>query len=165
MRDMNPPQDPSLMAAPAGFSWIEKPLLAAMARPADPEDFVWLREHGVEVLLSLTEDRPRRDWAEDAGLLVYHEPLEDMEPPTQEQLDRCVSAILRANERNMGVAVHCGAGLGRTGVVIAAYFVAKGLSAGNAIARIRRLRPGSIETDEQSAAVELFARRKRQEAE
>lgn len=151
------------MAAPSGFSWIDKPLLAAMARPSEPEELVWLREHGIEVLLSLTEDRPRRDWIEDAGLLVFHEPLEDMEPPSQDQLERCVSAILRANERGMGVAVHCGAGLGRTGVVIAAFFVAKGLNALNAIARIRRLRPGSIETDEQAAAVELFARRKRQE--
>jgi len=135
-----------------------------MARPSGPEDLVWLREHGIEVLLSLTEERPRRDWIEESGLLVYHEPLEDMEAPSQEQLDRCVSAILRANEHNMGVAVHCGAGLGRTGVVLAAYFVARGLNAANAIARIRRLRPGSIETDEQAAAVEQYARRKHQQA-
>jgi atypical dual specificity phosphatase len=153
------------MAAPSGFTWIEKPLLAALARPSGSEDLTWLREHGIELLLTLTEDRLRRDWIEDAGLLVYHEPLEDMEAPTQDQLDRAVSAIVRANERKMGVAVHCGAGLGRTGVVLAAYFVARGLSAANAIARIRRLRPGSIETDEQAAAVELFARRRRQEAE
>ncbi len=149
------------MPAPQGFSWIEKPLLAALARPAGPEDFTWLRENGIEVLLSLTEDRPRRDWADQANLLVFHEPLEDMEAPSQEQLDRCVSAILRANERNMGVAVHCGAGLGRTGVVLAAYFVARGLTAANAVARVRRLRPGSVETDEQAEAVELFARRQR----
>jgi atypical dual specificity phosphatase len=153
------------MTAPSGFSWIEKPLLAAMARPSDAEELLWLREQGIEVLLSLTEEKPRRDWVEGSGLLVYHEPLEDMEAPSQEQLDRCVSAILRANERKMGVAVHCGAGLGRTGVVIAAYFVARGLSAANAIARIRRLRSGSIETEDQAAAVEHFARRKRQEAE
>jgi atypical dual specificity phosphatase len=152
------------MAAPNGFSWIDKPLLAAMARPSDPEEFVWLRQEGIEVLLSLTEDRPRRDWVEEAGLLVYHEPLEDMEPPTQEQLDRCVSAIVKANAKSLGVAVHCGAGLGRTGAVLAAYFVAKGMTAANAIARIRRLRPGSVETDEQAEAVELFARRRRQEA-
>jgi atypical dual specificity phosphatase len=150
---------------PQGFSWVEKPLLAALARPSSPEDLAWLRSQGIEVLLSLTEDRLRRDWVDDAGLLVFHEPLEDMEAPTQEQLDRCVSAIQRANARHMGVAVHCGAGLGRTGVVLAAYFVVQGLSAGNAMARVRRLRPGSIETDDQAAAVEVFARRKRRESE
>jgi atypical dual specificity phosphatase len=149
------------MAAPYGFSWVEKPLLAALAQPSAPEDFAWLREQGIEVLVSLTEDRPRRDWAEEAGLLVFHEPLIDMEAPTQEQLDRAVSAILRATERNMGVAVHCGAGLGRTGVVLAAYFVAKGHPPENALARVRRLRPGSIETDEQADAVVEFARRRR----
>jgi atypical dual specificity phosphatase len=153
------------MAAPNGFSWVEKPLLAALARPTEPEHFAWLRQQGIEVLLSLTEDRPRRDWAEDAGLLVFHEPLEDMEAPSQDQLDRCVSAIRKATARNMGVAVHCGAGLGRTGVVLAAYFVTQGLTAANAIARVRRLRPGSVETDEQAESVELFARRRRQSSE
>jgi atypical dual specificity phosphatase len=153
------------MSPPSGFSWIEKPLLAALARPSEPEDFTWLRQQGIEVLVSLTEDRPRRDWVEEANLLVFHEPLEDMEAPTQEQLDRVVSAIVRATDRKMGVAVHCGAGLGRTGVVLAGYFVARGLTASNAIGRVRRLRPGSIETDEQAAAVELFARRKKRAAE
>ena len=153
------------MSPPQGFSWIEKPLLAALARPSMPDDFAWLRKQGIEVLLSLTEDRPRRDWADEAGLLVFHEPLEDMEAPTQDQLDRTVSAVARAVNQNKGVAVHCGAGLGRTGVVIAAYFVAKGATAQNAIARIRRLRPGSVETDEQAEAIEHFARRKRREAE
>src|SRR6185437_7211431 len=98
------------MVTPSGFSWIDKPLLAAMARPSGADGLVWLREQGIEVLSSLTEERPRRDWIDDAGLLVYHEPLEDMEPPEQVQLERCVSAIVRANERKMGVAVHCGAG-------------------------------------------------------
>ncbi len=150
------------MPPPQGFSWIEKPQLAALARPASPEDFAWLREQGVEVLLSLTEDRPRRDWADEAGLLVFHEPLEDMAAPSQEQLDRAVSAITRALDQNKGVAVHCGAGLGRTGVVLAAYFVTRGATAQNAVARIRRLRPGSIETDEQALAVERYARRRRE---
>jgi len=62
-------------------------------------------------------------------------------------------------EKKMGVAVHCTAGLGRTGVVLACHLVTRGMSADNAIARIRRLRPGSIETDEQAIAVDEFARR------
>jgi atypical dual specificity phosphatase len=152
------------MAPPQGFTWIEKPLLAALARPSSPDDFAWLRAQGVEVLLSLTEDRPRRDWSDEAGLLIFHEPWEDMEPPTQDQIDRTVSVLTRAMDQGKGVAVHCGAGLGRTGVVLAAYFVAKGATAQNALARIRRLRPGSVETSEQAEAVEYYARRRRREA-
>ena len=58
------------------------------------------------------------------------------------------------------VGVHCGAGLGRTGVIVACYFVAKDMTAKNAVARVRRLRPGSIETEEQEEAVNEFARRR-----
>jgi atypical dual specificity phosphatase len=147
------------MPKPYGFSWIDKPLLAAMGRPDSLEELLWLREQGVEVLLSLTEDPPRRDWVNEAGMLLVHVPVVDMEAPTQEQLDHCLSAIARANDRQMGVAVHCGAGMGRTGVVLACYFVRKGLSASNAIARVRRMRPGSVETDEQADAVSEYARR------
>lgn len=146
------------MPAPFGFTWIKRPLLAALARPSSAEDLAWLREHGVQVLLSLCEEPPRRDWVNDAGLMLYHVPVVDMEAPTQAQLDRCISAIDRANGQHLGVAVHCAAGLGRTGTILAAWFVAQGLSAQNAIARVRRLRPGSVETDEQERAVEAFAR-------
>ncbi len=150
------------MPQPYGFSWVDKPLLAAMARPESEEDLDWLRRHGIDVLVSLTEEPPRSDWANGAGILVFHVPIEDMEAPTQEQLERCVSAIARANEQNMGVAVHCEAGLGRTGVVLAAYGVHKGMTASEAMAHIRKLRPGSIETDDQVEAVVEFARRRKQ---
>src|SRR5262249_652922 len=141
-----------------GCTWSKRPLLAALSRPSSALDFTWLRERGIQVVLSLSEDPPRRDWVNDAGLMVYHVPIVDMEAPTQEQLERCLSAIERAHAQNMGVAVHCTAGLGRTGTVLAAWFVTQGLSAQNAIARVRRLRPGSVETEEQERAIEEFAK-------
>jgi atypical dual specificity phosphatase len=153
------------MSMPDGFSWVEKPLLAALARPTEADHFTWLRSQGIQVLVSLTEDRPRRDWTDAAGLLVFHEPLEDMEAPSQEQLERCVSAISKALNHNLPVAVHCGAGLGRTGVVLAAWFVVNGASATSAITKVRKLRPGSIETKEQEEAIQLFARQRRKEGE
>jgi atypical dual specificity phosphatase len=147
------------MPPPTGFSWVEKPLLAALARPHYAEDLQWLRSAGIEVLLSLTEDPVRRDWVNDAGLMAVHIPFEDMQAPAPDQLDKAVGTITRALERQMPVAVHCGAGMGRTGVVLAAWFVTKGVLAENAIARVRRLRPGSVETDDQEKAVHEFARR------
>jgi atypical dual specificity phosphatase len=143
---------------PHGFSWIEKPVLAGLAQPESEEDLQWLRKNGIDVLLSLTEEPVPRTWVNNAGLLLVHEPLIDMEAPVQEQLERCVGTIDRAINNNMGVAVHCGAGLGRTGVVLAAYMIRKGATARDAIARIRKLRPGSIETSEQADAVVEYAK-------
>ncbi len=148
------------MPEPFGFSWINKPLLAAMAEPLEFEEFEWLRQQGIQLLISLTENAPRRDWINDAGLLLLHEPVEDMTAPTQAQLDRIISAICRAHHHKMGVGINCSAGLGRTGVILACYFVDQGLSAQNAIARVRRLRPNSIETEEQADAIREYAHRK-----
>jgi atypical dual specificity phosphatase len=150
------------MSQPHGFSWIDRPLLAAMGRPDALEELVWLREQGIEVLISLTEDPVRRDWINDAGLFLIHVPVVDMEAPTQEQIEQSLSAISRAHARQLGVGIHCGAGLGRTGVILACYFVTKDMNAKNAIARVRRLRPGSIETDDQADAVAEFSRRRNQ---
>jgi atypical dual specificity phosphatase len=131
-----------------------------MARPDGPDDFHWLRVQGIQLLIVLTEFPPHRPWLDDAGLLGLHVPVPDFHAPTPEQLEQCVGAIRRAKEQSMGVAVHCMAGLGRTGTVLAAYLTSEGMSAPDAIARVRQLRPGSIESDEQEEAVIAYAERR-----
>jgi atypical dual specificity phosphatase len=149
------------MNPPPAFSWIEEPLLAALGYPESEDELHWLRNQGIEVLISLTEEPPPRDAVSEAGLLVYHVPVPDMSAPSQEDLDRVVSAIQKAHQSDMGVGVHCGAGAGRTGVVLACYLVAQGSSSTEAVRKVRRLRPASIETDEQLDAVKTFAQRRK----
>ena len=143
---------------PPGFSWVDEPHLAALAQPEAADDLRWLRSRGVELLVSLSEDAPPRGWVNDAGLFAVHIPVIDMTAPSQAQLAAAVAAIGRANASGLGAAVHCAAGLGRTGTVLACYFVAKGDSAGAAVERVRKLRPGSVETLDQERAVAAFAR-------
>jgi atypical dual specificity phosphatase len=146
------------MARPYGFSWIDEPRLAGLARPDSVDELRWLRSQGIDVIVSLTELPLRRDWVNDAGLMAVHVPIYDMTPPTQDQFRQCIDTIRKAHEQNRGVAVHCLAGMGRTGSILAGWLVSQGASAEDAIARIRQLRPGSIETLAQEEAIERFAR-------
>jgi len=149
------------MPAPDDFTWIDKPRLAAMAHPGSLEEYQWLRDQGVQLVISLSETPPRRNWINDAGLFSMHIPVEDTTAPTQDQIDQCVTAIDKALASKVGVAIHCMAGKGRTGTMLACWFVAHGLSARDALTRIRRLRPGSVETSDQADAVAEFARRRK----
>jgi atypical dual specificity phosphatase len=142
---------------PPGFTWVDKPLLAALSMPESADDLAWLRRQGIDVLITLSEELPARRWVNDAGLMTVHVPVTDMTAPTLRQIELCLDTIDRASKSGMGAAVHCTAGKGRTGTVLAAYFIAGGLSARRAIEKVRELRPGSVETPEQERVLEEFA--------
>ncbi len=144
---------------PPGFSWVDQPRLAALAHPRSAEDLHWLRRNGIDVLVTLTEDPLPRNWVNDAGVLAVSVPVPDMEAPSARQLDHILATIRRANDSGMGVAIHCAAGLGRTGTVLAVYLVAGGLPARAALIQVRNLRPGSVETLDQERAIEQYARK------
>ncbi len=118
-----------------------------------------VRRNGIDVLVSLTENPLPRTWLNDAGLLAVPVPVPDMEAPSQRQLDHILATVKRAHDSRMGVAIHCAAGLGRTGTVLAAYFVSTGLTARDALRKVRELRPGSVETLDQERAIEQYAQK------
>jgi len=146
---------------PPGFSWIVPNKVAGLAFPSDSTDFYWLRKNGVQLLVSLTEEPPRREWINEAGLLAVHVPVPDMTAPSMKQLDLLVETIQKANSTDLGVGVHCAAGRGRTGTVLAAYLISLGATAKDAIREVRTLRPGSIETSEQERVLEDWEQSRR----
>ena len=143
---------------PLSFTWVDKPYLAAMSKPRSEEELRWLRDHGIDVLITLTEEPPQRKLVNQVGLMLVHIPIFDFTAPTQQDFQNAVDAIRKAKDSGMGVAVHCGAGLGRTGTILAGWFVAQGMNSSDAINHVRHLRPGSIETEEQEEAIHLYAR-------
>ena len=109
----------------------------------------------------LTDGAHDADALAAAGLRQLHLPVRDFAAPAPAQLDAGVQAIEAELRGDGAVAVHCRAGLGRTGTLLACYLIAQGLSAERAIARVRRCRPGSIESWQQAEAVRAFAASRR----
>ena len=148
------------IAPSQGFSWIVQGELAAMPLPgrdrALEQDVAYLEQEGIRVLVSLTEDPPDGAALGSQGIGQEHIPVEDFHPPTLEQMIEFVAVVENSVAADMPVGVHCTAGLGRSGTMAAAYLVAEGASAAEAIATVRQLRPGSIETTTQEDAVRRF---------
>jgi atypical dual specificity phosphatase len=136
------------------FSWVIEGRLAGMACP-EPADAERLREMEMTAIVSLSRKSPFRRPPE--GISVLHLPVADMTAPAQEQLLRAVRFLDVAIGKGGRAAVHCVAGYGRTGTVLAAYLVSEGAEPEEAIHRVRKARPGSVETVEQEHAVHRFA--------
>ena len=151
------------MERPDGFSWVVPGLLAATARPRDAHAAMeYFREEGITAVVSLTE-RPfaPASYLEEFGFDFHHIPVADFGAPEMEQIEEFVEVVRKAKQGGGKVVVHCLAGRGRTGTMLACYFVSMGMSPGDALDRVRALRPGSVETELQEDAIREYARRER----
>ena len=74
-------------------------------------------------------------------------------------LTRAIDFIHRRITNNEPVMVHCLAGIGRTGTILACYLVKyQKMSAGDAIQKVREERPGSIQSYPQEEMIFQFAK-------
>ena len=141
--------------------WVAPGVLGC-AYPRTERALAALSANGVRLLVNLHE--PPHDPARLArhGLEEVHLPVKDFAAPSLGQVERGVNAVFEAQAAGEAVAIHCGGGLGRTGTLLACYLASsEGLGAEEAIQRVRSIRPGSVETRAQAAAVNAWTRRLR----
>ena len=138
------------------FSWLVDHQLGALSYPESEDALILLKNMGIQVLINLTEEPLPEEILRKVGLLTEHIPVEDFTAPTLNQVEQTITLIHFYLGKHMPVAVHCIAGLGRTGTIIACYLVEEGESAMEAITSVRGWRPGSIETLDQEAVIQEY---------
>ena len=145
---------------PARFSWVVENELAALAHPATGQGLAWnvqyLLDAKVKTLFTLTLTPLDQSIVASYAIKNIHMPVKDFGAPSMEQLQTFVSETQEAISSGGAGAIHCAAGMGRTGTFGAAYLVHKGMTSQEAIDKLRELRPGSIETTVQEDAVHDF---------
>lgn len=140
---------------PTNFSWLIEEKLAGSGMPTTFDELDWVLKQGVKSIVTMTENALPESWTEDVKYL--HVPTSDLTAPDMDKIDTAVDFIYERINNKEAVMVHCAAGMGRTGTVLACYLVKYHKhSAKDAIDKLREKRPGSIQSETQEIAIRLY---------
>jgi len=139
--------------------WIDKAFLLGSSNPSEAA-LQKLHGEGFNMILSLldeTKQSPRYapDRATAFGYKRYCIPITDFEPPSIEQLCTFIT-LLGSVSADTKILVHCEGGSGRTGTMGAAYWIAKDMSAAQAICKVRKANTRAVETPGQERMLYNF---------
>nr|AIF17616.1 dual specificity protein phosphatase [uncultured marine thaumarchaeote KM3_78_D03] len=130
---------------PDNFSWLIEGKLAGSAIPTSKDEIKWMQEEGVKSIVTIREEPLDEDWT--AGMNYLHVLSDDMGVPSFDDLKSSVDYIDKKIQNKEPVMVHCLAGLGRTGTILACYLIKyEKMSAIDAIQHVREKRHGSIQS-------------------
>jgi atypical dual specificity phosphatase len=140
------------------FGWVLKDELGGSQGPTSFDDLSFLYHQGVRAVIRMEERTIAANTGNKVDLVDMFEPVPDFTPPEPDQIQRIIEFIDEQTAANRPVVVSCYAGIGRTGTVLACYLIHRGHGPAEAITLLRELRPGSVQTPEQEAAVYAYAK-------
>jgi len=144
-----------IVKKPTNFSWLIENKLAGSGIPTSFDEFSWILDQGIKSIVTMTENPLPDNWIENIGYL--HVPTPDLTAPDMDKIDSAVEFIHEQIKNNQSVMVHCAAGMGRAGTILACYLVKyKKYTAKDAIKKIRDERPGSIQSEVQELAIDFY---------
>ena len=140
---------------PDNFSWIIEEKLAGSAIPTSKDEIDWIKQEGVKSIVTIREEPLKDEWIKDVNYLHVHS--NDMGIPEFSDLVNSVDFIHQRITNDEPVMVHCLAGLGRTGTILACYLIKyEDMTADDAIEKVRRERHGSIQSFSQEEIIFRF---------
>lgn len=145
---------------PRGFLWLKRGVLAGTPLPGvfhDTEyDLMALQKVGITVLVTLTTNALDEKILNKFGIRSIWQPIKDMGAPSIDQAIEICKQIEEVIKQDDVIAVHCRAGLGRTGTILAAYLIWEGTNALDALDAVRGVEPRWVQSEDQVKFLESF---------
>lgn len=131
--------------------WIDKQRLAGASEP-NLDDFAYLKTLEWGGMVNLLEKSSTEELASLLAIPYLHLPVKDLSTPTETDLETILEFFHECQNENpnLPVLIHCTAGHGRTGTIIAALLVViDRIKPEEAIRSVRGVNPLAIETKDQ----------------
>lgn len=110
-----------------GLTWVTDRLAVGHA-PMSHVELEALKAEGIDAIMNLcAEFCDLHEIEREAGFEVYYLPVVDEEAPQMQELERALSWLDEAVYLGKKVLIHCRHGIGRTGTVLNAYLLRRGL--------------------------------------
>ena len=146
-----------IVKKPTNFGWLINNKLAGSGMPTSSSVIDWVLKQGINSIITMTEEPLPESLLKEIRYL--QDPTEDLSAPDIDKIDQTVDFINKQIQNNEPIMVHCAAGIGRTGTILACYLVKyHKLSATDAIEKVRKERPGSIQSESQELAIGLYSK-------
>ena len=133
--------------------------MAGSARPESEAQLKWLWNQGIRAVVCLNMERPLdEEQVKNLGFEYAFISIRDFSAPRIEDIVEFVNFVDKMLEQNSPVVVCCGAGIGRTGTMLAAYLVSRCCPPEKALEKVKEKRGFGVESYVQRQAVFEYAR-------
>ena len=138
-----------ILQRPINFSWVVDSKLAGCRLPTTREECKWLEHNGNYEYNNCSGRTSFKNWIMKNKIEYLHLNVDDFSSPTIDELNNTVDYMIDQVGEDKPKLVHCLAGKGRRDCISWIYNKERKDQCTEGNRKVRILRPGSIQTDQQ----------------
>lgn len=135
------------------FNWIIDGLVAASEYPDSEKKLEFLKEQGVKSIVTLSEKKIDDDLIIKYKFRYLHLPIKDFDVPKMDDIKKFLRWMKLMEKWKIPTLIHCDAGIGRTGTMLAILFLSKGKTPKESIEFVKEKRNFGLESIKQESFI------------
>lgn len=135
------------------FNWIIEGLVAASEYPDNEKKLEFLKEQGVKSIVTLSEKKIDGNLIVKYKFRYLHLPIKDFDVPKMDDIKKFLRWMKLMEKWKIPTLIHCDAGIGRTGTMLAILFLSKGKTPKESIEFVKEKRNFGLESIKQESFI------------